>query len=247
MGKFKSLDRLPSEVVKTYKPFAEKLLDLYPQGIVSIALYGSATGNNYVPKMSDINSLVVFNQIEFDDLKKSLKLVSDGHRQRISTPLFLTQAYIVYSLDIFPLEFFDMKDNHLTIYGHNLLSTLDISADNLRLFCEQQIKGRLVRIRQAYLEVGRKREGMEALLKESLASLYPTFRGLIRLKGVQPPSDKERIISELCALFDINARVLTPVCRHQQGAELLPKKDVETFFKRYLEEMERLAVAADEL
>ena len=38
-----------------------------------------------------------------------------------------------------------------------------------------------------------------------------------------------------------------PVYRHQANIELIPKKDVEVFFKRYLEEMERLAVAADEL
>ena len=120
--------------------------------------------------------MIVLRELTFYDLKKSLKIVSRGIEQRITAPLFLSRRHIETSADVFPVEFMEIKENNILLYGEDIWSDLKIDNRNIRLQCEEQIKGKLIRLRQAYLEIGLKKKGIEALLKESLYALMPIFR-----------------------------------------------------------------------
>jgi len=239
--------KLIPEIHRTFMPYLEKMLDIHQTHICSIFLYGSATGKNYVPKKSDINSVFIFKALPFSNLKKSLKLISSGIQKKISAPLFLTKNYIETSLDVFPIEFLDMKENHLLLYGEDILSSLTIEAQHLRLFCEGQIKGKMIRIRQAFLEVGMKNKGIELLLKESLYSLIPVFRSLLRLKGKIPPVEKEAILIDLCAAYTLEEEVFLPIHKDSSNDEKINNKDVIIFLEKYLDELEKLSIGVDKL
>ncbi len=242
-----NIEKLPQEVQKKFLPFLKTMLDIHHDHLVSVFIYGSATGKNYIPKTSDINSVFVFKDLPFLSLKNSLKAVSKGIVQKIAAPLFLTRGHIETSLDVFPIEFLDMKENYCLLYGADILATLEIKGEHIRLFCEQQIKGKLIRIRQAYLEVGLKKKGMEALLKESLNSLIPVFRNLIRLKGNQPPAEKEEIIKQLCREFELDEDVFLPVYKDTSNDEKIANQDIIVFIEKYLDQIKKLAVGVDNL
>ncbi len=243
----KNLERLPPEARAKIVPYLNKLVALYPRRILSIAVYGSTAGGNYIPKVSDINMAVVFDNVDFPVLKKALKVVSEGIRHKIAAPLFLTLPYIHSSCDVFPIEFLDIRENHVTVFGEEVFQDLTIETEHLRLFCEQQLKGRLIRIRQAYLEVGLKRQGIEALLKESLNSLFPVFRNLIRLKREQPPVDKQEIIAQVSRLFSLDAEVFANIFRDKTNDEKIAGEDVEKYFERYMKQLKILWEAVDKL
>ena len=121
-----------------------------------------------------------------------------------------------------------------------MLKDLPIEKTNLRLQCEQQIKGRLIRIRQAYLEIGLRRNDSSRLLKESLRALLPIFRGLLRLKTTQEPAvDKREIINSMAKNFGIDSSVFMSV--------LLDSRNNEQVFEKYIREVERIAIAVDQL
>jgi len=140
-----------------------------------------------------------------------------------------------------------MKENHILLYGEDILSGLEIKGEHIRLFCEQQIKGKLIRIRQAYLEIGLKKKGLEALLKESLNSLVPIFRNLIRLKGKQPPVNKTEIIGQLCQMLGLEENVLLPIYKDSANDEKIANQEVVVFLERYLSQIEKLASMVDKL
>lgn len=240
-------EKIPVEVQKKIVPYLEKMINIHGNGLVSVFLYGSATGSNYVPKVSDINSGFIFDNLDFSIFKKSLKIVSAGIFKKIVAPLFMTKEYIESSLDVFPIEFLDMKENNVLLYGEDILSGLDIKGEHIRLFCEQQIKGKLIRIRQAYLEVGLKKKGMEALLKESLNSFIPVFRNLLRLKGSAPSVNKEEIIRELCSAFGLDENVFLPIYKDSSNDEKIANQDVVIFLEKYLCQVQDLAVKVDNL
>ncbi len=242
-----NIEKLPPEVQKKFLPFLKAMLDIHRDHLVSVFIYGSATGKNYIPKISDINSVFVFKDLAFLSLKNSLKAVSKGIAKKIAAPLFLTREHIETSLDVFPIEFLDMKENYCLLYGADILATLEIKGEHVRLFCEQQIKGKLIRIRQAYLEVGLKKKGMEALLKESLNSFIPVFRNLIRLKGNQPPAGKEEIIKQLCREFELDENVFLPVYKDTSNDEKIANQDIIVFLEKFLDQIKKLAVGVDSL
>ena len=247
MQDLKNLDQLPEEVRKKFSPYVKGLLDLYPTQIIAAAVVGSAAGKNYIAGVSDVNSLFIFKEMDFVLLKLALKIVFSGFRQKISAPLFLTKAYIEDSLDVFPVEFLDMKENHVLVYGEDILGKLTISDKHLRLFCEQQIKGKLVRISQAYLEVGLRVKEMEKLLEGSLNALMPIFRNLIRLKKKTPAVDKIKILEQLCQEFSLAKSALVPIYEHRSLIKKISPRDIEGTLEKFLQELEKLSQAVNAL
>lgn len=247
MKRLVNLERLPEEVRGHVASYAEKMIELHGEEIDSIVVYGSATGINFVPKRSDVNLLIVVGELGHDLLRRSLKLVDGGVKKRIAAPLFLTQENIERSLDVFPIEFQEMKDNHVVIYGEDPLAGIEIDPERLRLECEEQLRGKLVRLRQAYLEIGLRRKGIEMLLKESLSALIPVFRGVLRLVGQEPSVRKDEVIMALASALGVDGKAFLEVLHDQQADEKIGKEDAETFFGRYLEILTELTVAVDHL
>lgn len=247
MEKLKNLEKLDIQTRKLIESYLNELLKIHQGNIISIFLCGEAAGTDYVHKVSNINLFIILEKLKFQDLQKSLKVVSKGINKKITVPLFLTRKHIETSTDVFPIEFLEMKENHLLLYGKNLLGSLEINPANIRLFCEEQIKGKLIRIRQAYLEIGLKRKGIEALLKESLSSLTPVFRNLIRLKGKTPPLKREQIYNQLCAAFNLDRDAFLAILRDTKNDEKIAGQDVETTFERYIAQIQKLAIAVDQL
>jgi predicted nucleotidyltransferase len=248
MAELLNLPKLHPEIRNRLSDYCQALISLHGDNIISIFLYGSAVTGDFIPKRSNINLLVIFKTLNFSTLQKSLKLVAKGLRKKIIAPLFLTREHIKTSLDTFPVEFLEIQENYLLLFGEDILKPLKIPCENLRLECEHQIKGKLIRIREAYLEIGLRKKGIEALLKESLNSLLPIFRNMLRLKGITPPpTSKEEIIKKLGSEFKISPEVFINILRDRRGDEKIAGYSAEEYLKRYLLELQNLAQSIDEL
>ncbi|MCX5687904.1 MAG: hypothetical protein NTV71_04640 [Candidatus Omnitrophica bacterium] len=240
MENFK-LDGLRLELKTIIQPYLIRLLDIHKENIISVVLYGSATGKYFIPKKSDINLVVVFKSIEFQQLKSSLQLIDYGISKRITAPLFLSLSHIELSKDTFPIEFIEIKENNILIYGEDVFSDLKIDESNIKLFCKREIEGKLIRLRQAYLEIGLKRKGVEALMKESMDSFLPIFRALLRSKTNIHPIDKEQILLELCSHYSLSKDVFIAILKDKMNDEKIRGEDAEVFFEKYLREIEKLS------
>lgn len=239
--------RIPKEVRDAYAPFLTQMIDLHGDNLISVFIYGSATGTNFIPKSSDINSVIVVKEISRDTLQKSLKPIAAVKRRRIEAPLILTRDHIQSSLDVFPIEFSDMKKNYVVVYGDDPLSEICIQGEHIRLFCEQQIKGKLIRIRQAYLEVGLRRRGIEMLMRESLNALMPVLRSLLRLKGAAVPADKGLLLTEIGTVFGMNVDVMSAIWNETKNNERVGGRSAREAFGDYIRRLEQLAEAVDQL
>lgn len=242
-----NLDKLPEAVRGLVEPYAKKLIEILGDNVCSIAVFGSATGADFIPKKSNVNLLVVCERVELSDLKKSFKLIAQGRKKGIVAPLFLTRRHMETSSDVFPIEFLDMRDFHLVIYGAPVFEELDIGTENLRLEVEEQLKGKLLRLRQVYLEVGANPKAIRAVLVESLTSLIPVFRSIITLLGKEVPRNKSEVIEAASKEFGVDQRVFSRVLNIKLGKAKLDKKEVEDFFSKYMGEIEKLAIAVDQL
>ncbi len=247
MAELINLETLPEAVAEKVEPYLEKVLKIQGENLVSAAVYGSAVGADYSEKSSDINLLLICREIGLGTLKESLRLVARGTRKRIPAPLFLTRRYLETSADVFPVEFLEMKDHCRVLYGPDLISGLEIDLKNLRHQCEEQVKGKLVLIRQGYLETARLKRGVDRLLKNSLASLMPVFRNLVRLKGKTPAEGKEEVINLLAREFGLDPEVFLAIWRDRQDDEKIAGEDAEIYLERYLAQMEKLAEGVDQL
>jgi predicted nucleotidyltransferase len=235
------LDGIKPELKAVIRPYLVKLLEIHKENIISVVLYGSATGKYFIPGKSDINLAVVFKDLGLKQLKDSLRVINSGISRKITAPLFLSLSHIETSKDTFPIEFIEIKENNILVYGKDVFSGLSVDETNLRLFCKKEIEGKLIRIRQAYLEIGLKKKGVERLMKESLNSLIPVFRALLRQKSQKPPVDKEQILIDFCNYYGLSKDMFISILRDRMNDEKIKGEDVEVFFEKYLKEIEKLS------
>ena len=200
-----------------------------------------------MPGRSNINVAVLVREIDPAFLKKCLTHAAGGFKKRIVAPLLLTHKYIDSSLDVFPVEFLDIRETCLVLVGSDPFADVDLSNSSLRLECEQQLKGALLRIRQAYLELGLAHRGIERVMSESLNSLIPVFRAMLVFKGEQPPRRKQEIIGSVCRVFGIASDVFVQVLRFKLEMRRVPPETEEKILRDYIKNVEVLAQLVDAL
>ncbi len=249
MQELKNMERLNVNVTIRIKPYLGKLLSLHKEDITSVFVYGAAAGKDFDSRKQEITLGVVFEELGFKHLRESLHLVKEGIKRKIPAPLFLTLKHIKSSCDVFPLEFLEMQDTNLVVYGGDILSQIQIKREPLRLEVEGQIKGKLINIRQAYLEMGLKKKGIDILLKKSLNSLIPVFRGILKVSEFDktPPKDRNNIVMNLGEKFNLDKKVFVSILRDEKDDNTILGKDALDYLARYIEEIKKLAVIVDTL
>lgn len=213
----------------------------------AVSVYGSATGPDFVPKKSNINLVVVLDRLGEAVLTQLLEVVKWGTGKRIVPPLMLTPADIQASLDVFPIEFLEIKDSHVVIMGEDFFSSLEVATKDLRLECESQLKAAVLRTRQAYLEIGWRKKGAEEVLATSLTSLIPVFRGMLRLRGVAPPRNRAEVIAAVGSAFGVETGTFLAILRDRAGDERIEGEEAHAVLARYIDEITDMAGRVDDL
>ncbi|MFN4218027.1 MAG: hypothetical protein ACK4HB_01875, partial [Candidatus Bipolaricaulia bacterium] len=131
--------------------------------------------------------------------------------------------------------------------GRDILLELKISPKNLRLQCEEELKGKLLNLRRAYVETGGRVEVLEELMVSSLKSFLIITRHLLRLRGLQPAHEFLEILVQAEEAFGISLEAMRDVHSLRLGMIRLEKSDAQTLFDRYLADIEQLAACADAL
>lgn len=244
---FQNISELPRPIQPVITEFVDKLSKSLNDNVHSILIYGSAAGINYNHGVSNINIAVIVKTLDFGVLNQSLGLVKWGHQRKIATPLFLTRDYILGAVDVFPVEFSEIKSQHKIIFGEDIFEGLDIPLKDVRLLCEQQIKGKLLHLRQAYLDVGPNPSVLKNLLLAALRDLLPVFRQLIILKGQKPLEQKDKMLEGLAKIFSLDAAPFLAIIHDKNKKILISSSQVEAHLQNFLNQLENLSRQMDSL
>lgn len=215
-------------------------------GLISVVLYGSAAGADFHPGVSDINLLLLVERITRLELEALRELVRRFRRVRLAVPLLLTPEDVRDSLDVFPIEFLEFKEKRKVLHGPDFLENTEIGLGNLRHECEHELRGRLIRLRQSFMEGRPTKAFLRGLLLSAHQSNVPAFRAALRLKRVSPPLGRDEIFSELSREFHLDHAVFARL----QALRLDPKvtdRELLGLFERYGTEVEKLVQAVDQL
>ncbi|MHC4580516.1 MAG: nucleotidyltransferase domain-containing protein [Planctomycetota bacterium] len=219
------------------------LSDMSDIDVKCICLYGSAARDDYRPGKSDINILVVLEHIDVPVLKKVLDPVSRGRRHGIA-PFFITEMNLRSSADVFPVKFLAMQESYQVLSGCNLLGSLDIGREHLRLRCEQQIKNLLLRMRRHYIMASGR--GLTQMMSRAIGGLLETMRVLVSLTGQDLPS-RDEIVDVGAERFDLDADTLQDVSALRDRDTSLPPKEAEELYGRFMAVVDKVAQVADQM
>lgn len=238
-------DGLDENVHKILDPFVSEFKEAHKKNLLCLAVYGSAVEGDFVPKKSNINLVAIFKKLAFKDFQKSLQSVGRGRKKGIVAPLMLTQDLIETSTDVFPVEYLGMKEQHVVVFGKDLLEGLEIGKHDLRRECEEMIKGTLIRLRSAYLETGGKRKLEDGILGEALTALVPALRSLLYLSHGKFISHKADVIEKSAKEYGLSPLLMSDLMRIRLGKK--PARDEEILIGELLDQLLELAHKVDKL
>ena len=232
---------------KIFPDITEDYRKIYGDDLISIILYGSAAGGDYRPGKSDLNFLIVLSEEAIDRLGEAIETVSKWRKRNVATPLFMTKSYIFSSLDSYPLEFLNMQKGYVPVYGEDVLKDISFEPRHLRLQCEREIKGKLLLLRERFLETEGKPRRITELTGESITAFVSIFGGLLYLKGVEIPSSRREIVETLAREIPVDGNVFMNCLDIKEGKKKFAPAEISAIFKAYLVEVRRLWEFVDEL
>ncbi|HID95127.1 MAG TPA: hypothetical protein EYP53_03605 [Candidatus Latescibacteria bacterium] len=241
------MTRVPKRPEDILPGFAADVEKVYGEDLVSIILFGSGARGEYVPKKSDLNFLIVVRDNTPSELSKFQAKLHKWRKSNVATPLFLTEEYIRSSLDTFPIEFLDMKSAYKLVKGKDILAGLELSKRDLRLQCERELKGKMLHLRQAFLESRGKVKNLPGLVSSSMAGFAPIFKALLYILGVEPPSKRADLLRKICQSFDLNYELFDDLLQIGRREKKVSASEINYLFDKYVEEIDRLSEKVDAL
>jgi len=238
-------DKVKPAAIKKITPFLEEILARQHGKIHSISITGTAVTEDFDEKISDVNSVVVLKEMDLGFLEFLAPLGKRHGKHRVAAPLIMTPDYIESSLDVFPIEFLNIKRIHSTVFGADLFEDLVIQRMDLRYQCERELKTRLIWLRQKYISSqGHKRLLTQGLIN-SITGDVPLFRGILVLLHKLPPVRQSEVIAALAEESHVNTDVFAKVLRGKYQDFKLSSDELNTTFRDYYNTTEELGEIVD--
>lgn len=218
---------------------------VFGDDLISIILYGSGAGDNYLPGKSDLNFLISLSEQGIDNLDQAIDIVTKWKKKNVAIPFFMTKSYINSSLDSYPIEFLNMQKSYITVFGEDVLKELSFDPRFLRLQCEKELKGKILHLREGFLETEGNDKRIRNLIKISLTAFIAIFKALLYLAEVEIPGDRREVINSVSEKFGINAGVFLKCADIKEDKRSFSSSEIKEIFKAYLMEVRKLSGIID--
>lgn len=210
-------------------------------------LTGSVLTQGFDPRKSKVNVLVVARSLGTAVLEHIAGALPETKKAPHFEPLFMAAPQIEKSLDVFPIEWLEMKERHLLLEGEDVLARLEVPRTYLRLQCEHELRGKHIQLRQALLLRHAHPIELTRALSAAASSYATLFRTLLRITGEDPPAESARVVERVADVFRLDASALLIPHLLRYGGRTLKRDEVAPQFRRFIAEIDRLVAAIDEL
>jgi hypothetical protein len=165
----------------------------------------------------------------------------------VAIPLFLTELYVESSLDVFPIEYLNFQRNHVLIYGKDILEELSFDRELVRLQCEREVKGKLLLLREAFIQTGGKGKALREAIAQSIGAFIAIFEALLYLKEQEIPKERREVVNLTCNAFGLDAALFQKLLNIKEEGIKPEDTQTKTLFQDYLKEVRKLSKIVDTL
>ena len=126
-------------------------------------------------------------------------------------PMVFTKDEIKNAIDVFPVEFLNIKKHHKMLYGEDIFKNIEVSKEKLRHQLEFEFRSKLIHLRQSYLKSDG--DDLEDMILSAVPTLAPIIGSLMYLKGVDVKYDSDLVK----VMVGIDTRVIMDIHKIRTG------------------------------
>jgi len=241
------IEALRAEIRGPVRTFANKLLQDLGENLESLAVVGSALTEDFSPKRSDINTVLLVGTRSSRLLRTLARYGKSMGKQRLRAPLLMTSQYIRQSLDVFGIEFLDFQLNHAMVYGQDPFDGLTFRKQDVRLQCERELKGALIQLRQGYIQSLGTAKAVGELLTACTGQLLVLLRAMLWLVDAQRPRLARPTIDAAAEKFEFDSGSLVSLATLKQQGTLPQAGQIEPMFESIYQTIDHLSRQVDQL
>lgn len=212
------LDRILEGLRPSIQNYADFLREVAGDNAKSLILFGSIVAGSFDMKRHAIRNVLVFDKIDLPTIRRLAERGVKLGKAHIAAPLIMTPDYIKSSLDTFPLEFIEIKQQHITLFGEDYFESLEFDSAHIRLQCERDLKAILIGLRQGMLAATGREKLIGALGADAGEGLMRTLRGMLWLKKQRKAKPAADVLVEIEKLAKCNLpglrTALNPAAQH---------------------------------
>ena len=182
-------------------------------------LYGSAARGDWVPGRSDVNFLLLLDDTSSAALLRLTPAVKEWHTKGFAPPLIMGREEWVRSADVFPIEITDMQLSHRMLCGIDPVQGVAVDPSDLREAVEKELRGKLVRLRQAYVRFGDSGQILGGFAVASISTYFAMLRCLAVLSHKTPGKTATETAASLAAELGGDAEVAVEIAKHRVDPE----------------------------
>lgn len=184
-------------------------------GPYSAVLYGSLARGEFLPGRSDINLLVVLPDVWpglLDDLRPGLRTWF-GHG--FPPPLLFTAEEWGRAHDVYQLELADILVAYQVLRGPDPVAGVRLDPGLLRRALERELRGKVLRLRQAYGTAGLEPGTLGATATQSIGTVLVLLRGVLAMHGRPVPPDTPALLEAAAHQAGVDLGALGMVAAHR--------------------------------
>jgi hypothetical protein len=239
--------KIPKKPEEIFEEIIGAYQKIFGAHLISIILFGSGAGEDYIPGKSDINFLITLTDQGIDRLDHALETVARWRKRNVAIPLFMTQTYLEGSQDAYPIEFLNMKRHYVVVSGKDVLAELAFDRRYVRLQLERELRGKLLHLRNGYLATEGNARKIRKLITQSLTAFVSLFCALLYMKNIAIPHGKREIITEAGEAFGIDVTIFLKCEEIRRNTDRFSQNEVKAIFQAYMEEVGRLCEQIDQM
>lgn len=181
---------------KTVDRLVQELTHLYGENLASVCVYGSSVWNSQ-GQANNINVMILLHKLDTDGLERASSLSKWWETQAHTLPMFMSVDEWQRSADAFALEYTDIRDHHVVVYGEDRFTQVPTDQTSLRLVCELELHRKLIYLRQRLLVHRDSPKDLLHQLVHAIGSLAALGRGVLRFKTEKPPMAPQAVFEAL--------------------------------------------------
>jgi hypothetical protein len=238
----------PQAVRNTLRQLRDGLVDALGDELVALVVYGDlAKPGEFDVRNSSIEVMLVAAGVSTAVLDKASGPILKCQRGRRLSVLTVSEEDLKSSCDVFPIKFLDMQQDYHLLWGKDVLASLEISDDHLRLRCEQEIKNLMLRLRGMYLGRANRPRLLAATLTTGGTALMKPLAACMTLKTGVAPTQNHDVIQAAAAEFGLDADVLNRVLALKHESRRAAPEDLKRLYGGFMTAVEKLAREIDQM
>lgn len=206
----------------TVEQFAENVRSALGARLVSLVVFGSAARRNAT---DSVDTLVICDRADAGLIGTlagvSRAWIKGGH----PAPLVFSESEWRDSTDAFAIEFLDVKAHHKVLAGRDPWAGVTIADEDVRRQLEHELRGKVIRVRQAVLAASGNSRALGQAITGSVAGFLTMLRALLRVSGEAAPAERTALVAAAAARVGFDAGPVTAIAlaaRDRKAPKLTP-------------------------